>query len=89
MCIRDSSNAPLLELSEEAALAGNPHALLDRLEQLLMGGPMSAGMRAALIPFIESIPMNFGDNNGWEPGLKRAAEAVFLVVSSPEGAVQR
>ncbi len=83
------SDKVLLELSEEAELAGDVDALLDRLEQLLMGGPMSAGMRAAIVPYLENIPMNYGSTNDWEPGLKRAVEAVFLIVSSPEGAVQR
>jgi len=69
----------LIDLTREAGLAADSATLVDHLDRRLLGGGMSSEMRATLIAHLglESDP------------LARAAEAVYLVVSSPEFAVQK
>lgn len=69
----------LLDLDRERALAADPAALVDHLDVLLLAGGMSPQMRAILITHLE----------GESDLLARAADAVYLVVSSPEFAIQK
>ena len=75
-----------LQLMPEAAMAEDPGALLDHLEPLLMGAPMSAGMRSALVTHLENVPMEV---NNYPDGMRRVADAIYLIVTSPEGSLQR
>ncbi len=69
----------LLDFSRETSLANDPSALLDRLDVLMLGGTMSAELRTLLTAhmLLESDMR------------ARAADAVYLIVSSPEFAVQK
>lgn len=70
-----------LNLSNEITLAANPDQLVDHLNTLLMAGNMSAEMRTILINAITQIPAN----NPTE----RARTAIYLVINSPEFAVDK
>jgi len=63
------------------ALAGDPTALLDQLDALMMHGAMPAAMRSAIAGAINAIPAN-------NP-LLRAKTAFYLVVTSAEYQVER
>ena len=66
-----------LDLSDLIALAGDPRALVDRLNLLLMYGAMSNPMRQVLINALVQLP---------DPE-ERATTALQLIVISPEYAV--
>jgi uncharacterized protein (DUF1800 family) len=70
-----------LNLSNEQALAANPTQLVDHLDSLLMAGSMSAAMRTILINAITQIPAN-------NPA-ERAQSAIYLVINSPEFAIEK
>jgi hypothetical protein len=63
------------------ALANDPAALVARIAGKLLGGGISATLEAQARAAIERAPANLG-------GLK-VAEALYLIASSPEFAVQR
>jgi uncharacterized protein (DUF1800 family) len=64
-----------------SALAGNPNALLDKLNALLLHGTMPAAMRASIVPAINAIAAT--------DALTRAKTAFYLVVTSPQYQVER
>ena len=64
-----------------AALAGNPGALLDELDTLMMYGIMPAAMRSTITSAVNAIPVN-------NPQL-RAKTAFYLVVTSAEYQAER
>lgn len=75
-----------LDFSVEQALAGNPAALLDRLDLLLMYGQMSKDsdpqtqdMRQRILAHLNTVASP----------LERVRAAVHLIVASPEFAAQR
>jgi uncharacterized protein (DUF1800 family) len=68
----------------EAALADKPDALIDRVAQLLMGGRISASLRADLNEAIALTPMTAKDAR-----LERARTTVLMTLASPEFMVQR
>lgn len=72
----------LLQLDAAKAFAADPTALVGYLDRILMAGQMSAAMRTALISYL--IPISDADG-----GTDRVLEAVYLIVSSPEFALQR
>ncbi|HEX5864562.1 MAG TPA: DUF1800 family protein, partial [Casimicrobiaceae bacterium] len=67
--------------SELSVLAGDPTALLDRLDTLLLHGTMPAAMKSAIVPAITAVPA--GDP------MTRAKTAFYLVVTSPQYQVER
>jgi uncharacterized protein (DUF1800 family) len=69
-----------LDLSLEQTLASNPTQLVDHLNALLMAGSMSSQMRTRLISAVTAIPAS----NTTE----RARTATYLVINSPEFAVE-
>lgn len=71
-----------IRIATEKSLATDPAALVSHLDLLLLYGRMSAAMRGALIDYLETLPMDDG-------GTQRAVDAIFLVATSPEFAVQR
>ncbi len=73
-----------LHLGEEKALASQPAALLDRLNLLLMAGQMSVEMYTTLETFLNRWPAH----EAWQRDIS-VYDAVFLVMASPEYAVQR
>jgi len=71
-----------LDIGRQRALADDPQALVDNLNELLLSGLMSAPMRDVVTNFVESTPL---DDNG----STRVREAIYLIVTSPEFAIQR
>jgi Protein of unknown function (DUF1800) len=82
---------PRLNLNAERALVQNPADLLDKLNLLLMAGQMSQPMYDTILGHLNNNKVN----PAWDANLKSLAtdvliyEALFLVLSSPEFAVQR
>ncbi|MDB6072284.1 MAG: hypothetical protein JWL81_3455 [Verrucomicrobiales bacterium] len=70
-----------LDFAAEQSMAGNPAALVDRLNLLFCAGRMSAGSRAVILSAVEEIPAT-------DPR-SRVHLAVYLCLTAPEGAVQR
>lgn len=79
--VQTDSNTVLIDLSTEKSLAADPAALLDHLNLLMLGGRMSSPMRDILLEHLQAMPA--GD------GTQRAVEAVFLIATSHEYAVQK
>ena len=71
----------LINFEEEAAIADDAVALVDRVADKLLAGQISATLRNETIGMVELIPA--------DQTLARAAEAIYLVVTSPEYAYQR
>jgi uncharacterized protein (DUF1800 family) len=70
-----------LNLSNEIAMAANPTQLVDHLNTLLMASSMSPAMRSILINAVTQIPAT----NPTE----RTRTAIYLVINSPEFAVDK
>ena len=71
----------MLDISEEAAVAANPAALVALHRRKAAGRPMSPALRAEARDDVRAYPRT--------SAATRAAEALFLVAISPEFAVQR
>ncbi|MBV6417137.1 MAG: hypothetical protein CMLOHMNK_01775 [Steroidobacteraceae bacterium] len=70
----------MIDISAEAALANDPAALVARIADKLLGGRISETLQAQARAAVERAPATLG-------GLK-VAEALYLVVTSPEYALQ-
>lgn len=77
-------NSILIDSTRDAALAANPAALVDRYNLLLLSGQMSPWMRAHLIAYLEGITSDTPNHLR-----QRVHEALYLIVNSPEYAVQK
>ena len=71
----------LIDYSAEMGAAGDIEALIDMVDGKLLGGGMSTALREQIRGLLTQIPAN-------EARL-RAAEAIYLVVTSPEFVLQR
>jgi uncharacterized protein (DUF1800 family) len=74
-------NDVLIDVAAELALADDPPALVDRVAQKLLGGQISPALRQAAIAQVGRVAAANRAN--------RVAEALYLVVTSPEYAVSR
>jgi uncharacterized protein (DUF1800 family) len=74
-------DAVLLDIASELAVADQPAALVDLVAAKLLGGRISPSLRASVEAAVAATPST---NRA-----QRAADAIFLVASSPEFAVQR
>lgn len=75
------SNAVVIDIGEETALAGSAGALVDRLAEKLLGGVISPVLRTEAVAAAGRVP---AANAG-----QRVAEAMYLIATSPEYVVQR
>ncbi|MEM1380589.1 MAG: DUF1800 family protein [Pseudomonadota bacterium] len=73
--------------TEELALANDPTALVDHLDQLLVYGSMSEATKTAIIDTIAMVP--FDDPNDRDAQNERVSLAIWLVMASPDYLVQR
>jgi len=71
----------VLNIDREVDLAEDPDALLNHLNRVLLGGTMSDALRAEARSLMEAR------DYGWATSQK-VVEAIFLIISSPESAVQ-
>lgn len=72
----------LLQLDAAKTRANDPTPLVAYLDRILLAGQMSSTMRSTLIAYL--IPIDVSDG-----GTDRVLEALYLIVSSPEFALQR
>jgi uncharacterized protein (DUF1800 family) len=72
------------DYSAERALADNPAALIDRMDELLTYGTMSATTRELMRQAIESVPITAPDARA-----NRVRMALLFTLSSPDFIVQR
>jgi uncharacterized protein (DUF1800 family) len=70
-----------IDISEEMAIAGDDDALIDMVAGKLLAGELSAALRQEIAGILALIPD--------ADAALRAAETVYLVVSSPEFAYQK
>jgi hypothetical protein len=79
-----------MTLTTETALAGNPDALLDRVNLLLLAGQMSSTLRSQIAGAVNAIAVpSGGDSTAINNALlARAQTAIFLTVASPEYTAQ-
>lgn len=71
----------LIDITQERDLASSHEDLLEHLDLLLMAGEMSAGLRQATLDFMATY-------NEDQPE-RKAADAIGLIITSPEFSVQR
>jgi hypothetical protein len=70
-----------LDVSAELKLAGRPGSLVTKIANRLLGGQISRGLRDETEAAVRRIPAT-------QPS-RRVTEALYLIVTSPEYAVQR
>jgi uncharacterized protein (DUF1800 family) len=75
-------NGVTLDLTPLLALADRPEAVLDRLELLLCAGPLPASARDRILSAWRALPASASATD-------RVRTAAYLVVVSPEAAVQK
>lgn len=80
-CPATRPDTVILDTSAENALVGDPAALVDRIADRLLGGQISADLRREAQAAVERAPASM-------PTL-RVGEALYLISSSPEFALQR
>jgi uncharacterized protein (DUF1800 family) len=71
----------LINYAEEVAIAGDANALIDMVADKLLAGQLSDALRTEILGMLDRIPA--------DQTLLRAAEAIYLAVTSPEFAYQR
>ncbi len=74
----------LIDISAEVAVADDTNALIDLVAQKLLGGSISATLRAEMVNMIDRIRVAAPGN-----AAALAAEAIYFVIASPEYAYQR
>ncbi len=74
-----NSKAIAININHEMDLEPNPEKLVNHLNRIMLGGNMTPGLRAATLNLIENT--NRASN--------KVVDAIFLIASSPEAAIQR
>ena len=77
-------NPMLLDLTRDTAVSANAQNLVARLDLLMMGGKMSAGMRSILVSHVNSMPVATEADRR-----SRVQDALWLVMNSPEYVVEK
>jgi hypothetical protein len=76
-----AANSVLLDYTAELPLAGDSEALVTKIADKMLGGQISATLKAEAKAAVERVPAT---NAG-----QRISEALYLVATSPEYVVQR
>ncbi len=84
----DARNSLRPDYSAEIALADNPSALIDRLDELLTYGMMSDETKADIDAALQNIPLANGDPD-YDGARFRVQIAVLMAMTSPDYLVQR
>jgi hypothetical protein len=71
----------MLHTAEWEPLASDAGTLVDNLNAVFMAGQMPSAMRSTIVGYVTQFPSSVP--------AQRVAEATYLVVSSPQFAVQR
>jgi uncharacterized protein (DUF1800 family) len=77
----NTNNTVTIDVSGDMAVAADSEALLNRIAGRLLGGEISATLKAQAKAQVDRVPANLPD--------LRVAEALHLVLTSPEYALQR
>ena len=73
----------------EMNIAGNPGALVDRVNLLLMSGQMDSTLYSQILSAVSAVPVPAGDQNAINAALAaRVRTAVFLTLASPSYCAQ-
>jgi len=80
-CGEITDDTVLIDMSEELAIAADANALIDMVAGKLLAGQISTTLRSEIAGMLARLPQD-------QPAF-RAAETVYLVVTSPEYAYQR
>ncbi len=83
---QDALTSFVPDYSAELVLAGNPTALVERLDQLLTYGTMSAETKLGIEAAIAAIPLQA---TGFDGAELRVQTAVLMALTSPDYLVQR
>ncbi|UXI67227.1 DUF1800 domain-containing protein [Tahibacter amnicola] len=75
----------LINSTRDTALAENPAALVERYDLLFLSGQMSPWLRERLVAYLQTITANSVP----EYRRQRVHEALYLILNSPEYAVQK
>jgi uncharacterized protein (DUF1800 family) len=78
----DDDDTVEIDITKHKQMAADPTALVDDLNVLLMSGSMSSEMHQILVDHVTATPVTDG-------GTQRVLDAIYLIVTSPEGAVQK
>ena len=76
-----AENAIAIDINSEVAIAGDSEALVNRIADKLLAGQVSTTLKTEAKAAVDRIPAT-------NPA-QRVAEALYLIVTSPEYAVQR
>ena len=79
----------IADYSTEVALATDPPALIDHLDDLLTYGTLSEESRATMVEFIETIPLTNQFDEDYDGPLLHTQLAVLILITSPDYLVQR
>jgi uncharacterized protein (DUF1800 family) len=80
-----TSESVLMDLQDEILLAGNPGALVDHVALWLAAGELDPQTRTIIVSHVAAVPMNYG---GLPAGTQRVLEALYLLGTAPDAAVQ-
>lgn len=75
-----------LDLTDELALADDPAALVEHLGLHLMGSAMDGEMKSMLVEHLTATPLA---TSNMPRGTQRVLDGIYLIITSPEGSVQR
>jgi uncharacterized protein (DUF1800 family) len=76
-----AANAIVMDFSQEATLAGDSEALVNRVAEKLLGGTISPTLKAEAKGAVERVPVTSAG--------QRVSEAMYLIATSPEYVVSR
>ena len=79
--VTGDGNRIAINIDREMDMEHDREALLDHLDLLLLGGRMSAELRQEVSNLMDTRDYNNAES-------QRVAEAIFLIISSPEAAIQ-
>lgn len=79
-CGEISDDTVLIDFSAEVVVAADANALIDMVADKLLAGRISATLRSAINDMLDLLPA--------DQGVLRAAETIYLIVTSPEFAYQ-
>ena len=80
---RNNRNTVYLDIEEEKKLAGDPATLVDHLDLLMLSNNMPESMKTVIVEYLDQ-EVTLDDD-----GTDRVKEAIYLIISSPEYAIQR
>lgn len=85
----DAQTSFIPDYSQERALADNPEALIDHLDEKLVGGNMSAALKDRLVTAVENVPLSDENNPDYDGAYFRIGIAITMIMTSSDYIVQR